>query len=189
MYFSLLTCVYRRHGFLKYVLPSAYFFPASPLNWSKRLQWINARRTPRHGSPPPCWLPHPLRVGHNAASEIPSEISRFVAYRIRLHPRASKHAFHLNSFFFFSDRESVNRDRFQIFGHGNILMRFENNPLGRINCSFFFFFLVSSGLPLFGTELFREVKCNDKTVLVSYKRPGSTTWLWLVYKAVSWCGS
>lgn len=45
--------------------------------------------------------PHTLRVRHNAVSETPSEISRFVAYRIRQDPRACKRAFHLNSFFFF----------------------------------------------------------------------------------------
>lgn len=67
--------------------------------------------------------PHPLRAGHNAASETPSEISRFVTYRIRIDNRACKHSFHLN--LFFSNRERVNRRRFQGFGHGNILTRFK----------------------------------------------------------------
>lgn len=49
-------------------------------------------------------FPHPLRVRHNAASETPSEISHFVAYKIRLDSRACKHAFHLNSFFFQSGK-------------------------------------------------------------------------------------
>lgn len=74
----------------------------------------------------PCHLvdsPHPLRGGHSAASETPSEISRFVAYRIRLDYRACKSALHLN--LFFSNRERVNRRRFQGFGHGNIFARFK----------------------------------------------------------------
>lgn len=91
MYFPLRVCVYCRHLFYYYYYFIFCFqlFSLPTLKISQKVfTELILKGPPDVGPGHLIYFPHPLRVRHKAASETASEISRSVAHKTGLHPRA-----------------------------------------------------------------------------------------------------